>query len=91
MLAVEGATSGFTINGWWIAVSLLNFAIGIALIVGVVLLVRWLVVSRPRQAREQAELRERLARLEAAQLAGRETRVASSEAAQPNPTGRSGT
>jgi hypothetical protein len=69
VLAVEGATSGLTDNLWWAVVALVNVAIGIGLVAAVVLLVRWLLVSRPRRARELAELTERVARLEAAQMA----------------------
>ncbi|MFN8623710.1 MAG: hypothetical protein U0869_23460 [Chloroflexota bacterium] len=69
VLAAETATPGLMINAWWIVVSVLNFAIGIAVIAGIVLLVRWLLVTRPRAAREKAELRQRVARLEAALFA----------------------
>ena len=59
--------SAFGVNAFWVVVSALNFVLFVAIVYGVVRFVRWLIVGRQREAAEQAELRERVAAVEANQ------------------------
>lgn len=57
----------FGINAFWIVVSALNFVLLIAVVYAVIRFVRWFFVGRQREAAEVADLRERVAQLEAAE------------------------
>jgi hypothetical protein len=57
----------FSVSGFWVVISVLNFVFLAAVVYGVIRFVRWLVAGRRREAAEIVALRERVSQLEAAQ------------------------
>ena len=55
-------------DAFWIVVSALNFVLLVAVVYGVIRLARWFTVGRRHAAADMADLRERVAQIEAARL-----------------------
>ena len=62
---MDGPT--FSIDVFFVVLSMLNFVVFIAVLYAVVRFARWLLVGRRRELADAADLRERVSRLEAAQ------------------------
>jgi hypothetical protein len=58
----------FSINAFQVAVAALNFVLLVAMVYSLVRFAQWLKVGRKREKAELAELRDRVASLEARQV-----------------------
>jgi hypothetical protein len=58
----------FSINAFMVALAALNFVLFVAIVYGLARFARWLLLGRKREKAELADLRDRVARLEAGQV-----------------------